>query len=47
MRFDIAARAGRWSADNWKKAVGAWLVFCVLAVALRGAVGTKVLKEAG
>ena len=46
MRFNIAARAGRWSADNWKKAVGAWLVFCVLAVALGGAAGTKVLKEA-
>jgi uncharacterized membrane protein YdfJ with MMPL/SSD domain len=46
MRFNIAARAGRWSADNWKKAVGAWLVFCVLAVALGGVAGTKVLKEA-
>ena len=46
MRFNIAARAGRWSADNWKKAVGAWLVFCVLAVALGGVAGTKVLKQA-
>ena len=46
MTFNIAARAGRWSADNWKKAVGAWLVFCVLAVALGGVAGTKALKEA-
>ncbi|MGH3049809.1 MAG: MMPL family transporter [Gaiellaceae bacterium] len=46
MKFNIAARAGRWSADNWKKAVGAWLVFCVLAVALGGVAGTKALKEA-
>jgi RND superfamily putative drug exporter len=46
MRFDIAARAGRWSADNWKKAVGAWLVFCVLAVVLGGVAGTKALKQA-
>jgi uncharacterized membrane protein YdfJ with MMPL/SSD domain len=46
MRLNIAARAGRWSADNWKKAVGAWLVFCVLAVALGGVAGTKVLREA-
>jgi RND superfamily putative drug exporter len=46
MTFNIAARAGRWSADNWKKAVGAWLVFCVLAVVLGGTAGTKVLKQA-
>ena len=46
MSFNIAARAGRWSADNWKKAVGAWLVFCVLAVVLGGVAGTKALKEA-
>jgi RND superfamily putative drug exporter len=45
MKFNIAARAGRWSADNWKKAVGAWLVFCVLAIALGGVAGTKALKE--
>jgi uncharacterized membrane protein YdfJ with MMPL/SSD domain len=46
MRFNTAARAGSWSADNWKKAVGAWLVFCVVAVALGGVAGTKVLKQA-
>ena len=46
MKFNIAARAGRWSADHWKAAVSAWLVFCVVAIALGGVAGTKVLKEA-
>ncbi len=45
MRFNVAARAGRWSAAHWKTALGAWLAFCVLAVALGSVAGTKVLKE--
>jgi uncharacterized membrane protein YdfJ with MMPL/SSD domain len=46
MRFNIAARAGRWSAAHWKTAVGAWIAFCVVAAALGGVAGTKMLKQA-
>ena len=46
MSFNIAARAGRWSAAHWKTAVSAWLAFCVVAIALGGVAGTKMLKEA-
>ncbi len=46
MRFNIAARAGRWSADHWKAAVSTWLGFCVVAIALGAVAGTKMLKEA-
>ena len=45
-RTNLAARAGRWSAAHWKTAVGAWLVFCVLAVVVGGAVGKRALKQA-
>ena len=46
MRLNLAARAGRWSASHWKTAVGAWVAFCVVAVALGGVAGTKMLKQA-
>src|SRR6185295_12239328 len=46
MRFNVAARAARWSADHWKTAVSGWLAFCVVAVALGAVAGTKMLKEA-
>jgi uncharacterized membrane protein YdfJ with MMPL/SSD domain len=46
MNLNIAARAGRWSADHWKTAVSAWLAFCVVAVALGAVAGTKMLKQA-
>jgi RND superfamily putative drug exporter len=46
MRFNVAARAGRWSAAHWKTALGAWLAFCALAIALGSVAGTKVLKQA-
>jgi RND superfamily putative drug exporter len=46
MRFNVAARAGRWSAAHWKTAVGSWIAFCVLAAALGGVAGTKMLKQA-
>jgi RND superfamily putative drug exporter len=45
MRFNIASRAGRWSAGHWKTAVTAWLAFCVVAVALGAVAGTKMLKD--
>jgi uncharacterized membrane protein YdfJ with MMPL/SSD domain len=37
----FAARAGRWSAANRKKAIFGWLAFVIAAVAIGGAVGTK------
>jgi uncharacterized membrane protein YdfJ with MMPL/SSD domain len=46
MNLNIAARAGRWSADHWKSAVSAWFAFCVVAVALGAVAGTKMLKDA-
>ena len=45
-RGNIAARAGRWSAEHWKTALVAWLVFCVVAVVIGGAAGTKSLTQA-
>jgi RND superfamily putative drug exporter len=46
MSFDLAARAGRWSAGHWKTALSAWIGFCVVAVALGAVAGTKMLKQA-
>jgi RND superfamily putative drug exporter len=46
VNLNVAARAGRWSAGRWKTAVSAWLAFCVVAVALGGVAGTKMLKQA-
>ena len=37
----FAARAGRWSAANRKKAIFGWLAFVIAAVAVGSAVGTK------
>ncbi|HEV2875218.1 MAG TPA: MMPL family transporter [Thermoleophilaceae bacterium] len=42
---NIAARAGRWSARNRKKAIVGWLVFVILAVFVGGSVGTKTLSD--
>jgi uncharacterized membrane protein YdfJ with MMPL/SSD domain len=38
---NIAARAGRWSAQHRKKAILGWLAFVILASAIGGAIGTK------
>jgi uncharacterized membrane protein YdfJ with MMPL/SSD domain len=46
MNINIAARAARWSGGHWKTALGAWLAFCVVAVALGSVAGTKMLKQA-
>ena len=46
MKLNIAARAGRWSAEHWKTAVSAWLAFCVVAIALGSVAGTRMLKQA-
>src|SRR5512146_2836992 len=37
----LAARMGRWSAANWKKATFGWLAFVVVAFGLGGLVGLK------
>src|SRR6266850_738625 len=42
---NIAARAGRWSAEHWKTVTLAWLAFCVIALFAGGAVGTKKIKD--
>ncbi len=46
MSFNLAARAGRWSAGHWKTALVGWLAFCVVAIALGTLAGTKMLKQA-
>jgi uncharacterized membrane protein YdfJ with MMPL/SSD domain len=42
---NIAARAGRWSAQHRKKAIFGWLAFVVIAFALGGAFGTKTIPQ--
>jgi uncharacterized membrane protein YdfJ with MMPL/SSD domain len=37
--LNLAGRAGRWSAENWKKALFGWLVIAVAAMALGNVVG--------
>ena len=43
--MNLAARAGRWSAANWKKAFFGWLVFAVLALVIGMAVGHKQIAD--
>ena len=43
-RRNLAARAGRWSAQNWKKAVLGWLAFVIAAAFIGGSVGLKTLE---
>jgi uncharacterized membrane protein YdfJ with MMPL/SSD domain len=45
-RNNIAARAGRWSARNRKKALLGWMAFVVLAFAIGGKTGTNQLTDA-
>ena len=40
---NLAARMGRWSADHWKTATFGWIAFVLVAFALGGAFGTKML----
>ena len=42
---NLAARAGRWSAQHRKKAILGWLAFVILAVFIGGSVGTKTLER--
>src|SRR4051794_33995530 len=43
---NIAARAGRWSAEHWKTVTIGWLAFAVLAVVVGAMVGTNKIKDA-
>jgi uncharacterized membrane protein YdfJ with MMPL/SSD domain len=42
---NLAASAGRWSAQHRKKAIFGWLAFVIVAVALGAAFGTKTLDD--
>jgi RND superfamily putative drug exporter len=42
---NLAARAGRWSAQHRKKAIFGWLAFVILAVVIGGSVGMKTLTD--
>jgi RND superfamily putative drug exporter len=44
-RSNVAARAGRWSAQHRKAAILGWLAFVVAAVVLGGMVGTKHISQ--
>jgi RND superfamily putative drug exporter len=44
-RTNVAARAGRWSAQHRKAAILGWLAFVVIAVVLGGAVGTQHIPQ--
>jgi uncharacterized membrane protein YdfJ with MMPL/SSD domain len=43
--LNFAARAGRWSANNWKKAFFGWLVLAVLALVAGMAAGHKQIAD--
>jgi uncharacterized membrane protein YdfJ with MMPL/SSD domain len=43
---NLAARAGRWSAQHRKKAIFGWLAFVIVAVFIGGSVGTRTLDDA-
>ena len=42
---NLAARAGRWSAQHRKRAILGWILFVVLATVIGGAVGQRMLAE--
>jgi RND superfamily putative drug exporter len=44
-RSNLAARAGKWSAEHRRTAIFGWLVFVVIAVMLGGAVGTRHIDQ--
>lgn len=43
--MNIAARAARWSAANWKNATFGWLAFVIASAALGQAVGREGLFD--
>src|SRR5436309_1658331 len=42
--FNLAARAGRWSAAHWKTAVAVWVAFVAVAIVVGTSVGTHKLS---
>jgi putative drug exporter of the RND superfamily len=42
--LNLAARAGRWSAKNWKTAIALWVAFVAVAIGLGMTVGTHTLS---
>jgi RND superfamily putative drug exporter len=42
---NLAGRAGRWSAANWKKALFGWLVFAIAAMAIGNVIGHVQMKD--
>jgi len=42
---NLAARAGRWSANNWKKAFFGWFVLAIAALVLGVAIGQKQMAD--
>jgi uncharacterized membrane protein YdfJ with MMPL/SSD domain len=44
--MNLAGRAGRWSANNWKKAFFGWLVFALAAFVVGTAVGHEDVSQA-
>jgi RND superfamily putative drug exporter len=43
--LNLAARAGRWSAEHWKTATGVWIAFVAVAVILGQLAGTHKLSD--
>ena len=43
--LNLAGRAGRWSADHWKRALFGWLVFAIAAMVIGGVVGHVQMKD--
>src|SRR5450759_3011691 len=44
-KTNLAGRAGRWSADNWKKALFGWLAFALIAIVVGSTVGTRMAGD--
>ena len=44
-KMNLAARAGRWSAQHRKTAVLGWLAFVIAALFIGGSVGTKTIAS--
>src|SRR5919201_1983512 len=45
-RLNLAARAGRWSAEHWKTATAIWIVVVLVAIAAGRMAGTHKLSDA-
>src|SRR4051795_3660662 len=43
--MNLAARAGRWSANHRKTAIWGWLAFVLVALVLGSAAGTKTISD--